>query len=305
MKEVKMFLLFLAIVVSATQFTIFGQTVTVNGSAPISDGGNYNLCQNPGTPTVINLVASMAGAAWYFWPDLSMPEQTMQNPTITITNTTALELYFYDAGLVETHISFTITYNALPVVNALPTPITGCNGVVKNLKATNSALPVNYTYQWEVSTDGGGTWGNLVDDGAHVGSTNFQLDITLNVGLVARQYRCKLTNTTTTCSATTNSSTIGALSAPPTLTLVGGSTATNVDLNCPANVGLFTLTPSGGTAPYTIEMMNNTSYLVAPNNNPTVVGVGAGGNALFNVQLSAVGAVPFQIKVTDANGCSN
>ena len=290
-----MFLLFLAIVASATQFTILAQTVTVNGSAPISDGGNYNLCANPGDPIVINLSASMGGAVSYYWPDLVAPDWILQNPTITINNTKALEVYFYDGAASEIgHMSFTITYNALPVVNVLPTPISVCNGVVKSLKATDAALPVNYSYQWEVSTDGGGTWGNLVDDGAHVGSTNFQLDITLNVGLVARQYRCKLTNTTTTCSSTTNVSTIGALSAPPTATF-GVIPCVNT-----GSVNNAIVTPIGGTPPYSIQVTSGMADLTAPNNVNPVCGVGAGGTATFSF---TVNAVLYNVRVTDANGC--
>lgn len=299
MKKVKLILLLLAIVVSATQIT--AQQILIGGVPKTS----YQVCL--GSP--VTLTASMPGAAQWWWTSTDVPlDPNWVTQVVIVTPRSAAvryEVYFADAGGVIMNggipAYIDITTNAAPVVNVLGNLINVCDGSQNNLTATATLLP-NHSYQWEVSPDNA-TWSTISDGGSYSGTATNQLTITVNPGLVGKYYHCVVVNTSTTCSVTTNSSNLVSVNPKPTLTLFGGGT--NVNINCPTNVGLFTLAPSGGTAPYTVQMMNNTGYLVAPNSNPTVVGVGAGGNALFNVQFSVVGAVPFQIKVTDANGCSN
>ena len=61
------------------------------------------------------------------------------------------------------------------------------------------------TFQWEVSTDGGTNWSNLVDNATYSGATTTSLQITnLQLSLDNNQYRVFLQRTGNTCNNTSN-----------------------------------------------------------------------------------------------------
>lgn len=51
------------------------------------------------------------------------------------------------------------------------------------------------TYQWQLSTNGGSTWGNITNGGVYSGATTATLSISNSTGLNANQYRCNVINT--------------------------------------------------------------------------------------------------------------
>jgi hypothetical protein len=286
MKKVKMFLLLLAIVVSATQIT--AQT--------ISSGGVTQVCLG----SSVTLTASMLGAAQWYWTSTDVPldpNWVTQNVTVTPRSAAVrYEVYFATAGGaimnggLPAYIDITTT--AAPVVNVLSDLTNLCDASQANLTATATLLP-NHTYQWEVSPDNA-AWSTISDGGSYSGTATNQLTITVNPGLVGKYYHCVVVNTVTTCSSTTNASTIGALNAPPTATF-GVIPCVNA-----GSVNSAIVTPAGGTAPYSIQVTSGMADLTAPNNVNPVGGVGAGGTATFSF---SVNNTSYGVRVTDANGC--
>jgi len=60
------------------------------------------------------------------------------------------------------------------------------------ISATGTPAP---TYQWQVSTDNGSTFINLVDSATYAGTTTATLTVTAASGLNGYQFRCIVTNT--------------------------------------------------------------------------------------------------------------
>jgi hypothetical protein len=61
------------------------------------------------------------------------------------------------------------------------------------------------SYQWQISTDGGTTWGNVTNGGVYSGATTVTLAISNSTGLNTRRYRCLVSSTLTAPTATSNS----------------------------------------------------------------------------------------------------
>lgn len=64
------------------------------------------------------------------------------------------------------------------------------------------------TYQWQISTDAGVTWGNVSNGGVYSGATTVTLAISNSTGLNGRRYRCLVTSSLTAPVATSNSATL-------------------------------------------------------------------------------------------------
>jgi len=87
-----------------------------------------------------------------------------------------------------------LTVNALPAVTVEPTDQTVCDGgtVLFNTTVTGTGL----TYQWEVSTNGGVSWGNVPGLGIYSGSTTDDLTISpVDPSLDGYIYRLQVTGT--------------------------------------------------------------------------------------------------------------
>ncbi|MBL7710024.1 MAG: T9SS type A sorting domain-containing protein [Chitinophagaceae bacterium] len=85
-----------------------------------------------------------------------------------------------------------LTVNAAPAVTAQPQDITLCAGSnhTFNVTATGGGLG----YQWQLSTDGGGTYNNITNGGIYSGATTSSLTLTgLTAGLSGNRYRCVVT----------------------------------------------------------------------------------------------------------------
>lgn len=85
-----------------------------------------------------------------------------------------------------------LSVNAAPAVSAQPQDITLCAGSnhTFNVTATGGGLG----YQWQLSTDGGGTYNNIANGGIYSGATTSSLTLTgLTAGLSGNRYRCVVT----------------------------------------------------------------------------------------------------------------
>jgi len=97
------------------------------------------------------------------------------------------------------------TADVAPVITAHPTSQTVVPPAQATFTASATGSPAP-TWQWQVSTNGGTTWGNLASAAPYSGVTTATLTVNPATGLNGNQYRAVATNTAGT--ATTNSATL-------------------------------------------------------------------------------------------------
>jgi len=122
---------------------------------------------------------------------------TRSNATVTMNNFRYRVIVTNVAGSVTSN-AVTLTVNTLPVITTQPVSqtITAGQGVTFSVVATGSPVP---TYQWQVSTNGGGTWTN-----AGTGST---LTLT-NVTATMNNYRYRVVVSNSAGNVTSNVATL-------------------------------------------------------------------------------------------------
>ncbi|MGC4101782.1 reprolysin-like metallopeptidase [Ferruginibacter sp.] len=129
----------------------------------------------------------------------------------------------------------TLTVNTAPAVTTQPAASTICTG--SNTSFTSAATGTGISYQWQVSTNGGGTWTNIANGGVYSGATTATLTLTgATVALTTYQYRVVVSGT---CAPAANSTAV-------TLTVIAPATVTT--------------NPAAATA---ICSTGNTSFTVA------------------------------------------
>ncbi len=134
-----------------------------------------------------------------------------------------------------------LTVETPPSIATQPTNVTVVAGGTANFTVVANGTPA-VTYQWQVSANGGFSFGNLTDDANITGSATANLSIA-NVGAVrnGHQYQCVVTNAggtvTTNVVVLTVQFAPAFTTAPANLTVNGGDTAT------------FTVATSGNPAP--------------------------------------------------------
>ena len=108
---------------------------------------------------------------------------------------------------VGNHWSITVTVTALPlpVITANPSNTSSCAG--SGASFTMSATNAN-SYQWQISTNGGGSWTN-VSGGVYSGETTTTLSISNVAGLGGDLFRCNATNCAGTVSTSGATLTLG------------------------------------------------------------------------------------------------
>lgn len=96
-----------------------------------------------------------------------------------------------------------ITISAQPPNRSVAAP-TGTTFTIT--AATNDSGTLSY--QWQISTDAGVTFGNLSNGGVYSGATTATLTISNSTGLNGRRYRCLVSSSLTAPTATSNSGTL-------------------------------------------------------------------------------------------------
>jgi sugar lactone lactonase YvrE len=171
---------------SAALFSFpLGVAVDRAGFVYVADGDNGTIRQvSPGgvVTTVAGSVAEMVladgvGAAVGFYSPAGIAVDSADN------------LYIADSG------NSTIRKGvpgppSSPALAAQPLGQTVWAGQAATFSATVAAVP-DPTFQWQVSTDGGGTWSNLTDGNGISGSATAVLNVD---GLNGNQYKCVVSN---------------------------------------------------------------------------------------------------------------
>ena len=109
-----------------------------------------------------------------------------------------------------------LTVNSPAAITTNPNSVTVCS--TSGTSFTGSASGTSISLQWQISTDGGGSWSNLSNAGVYSGVLTGTLTISNTAGLNGNQYRL-LATTASPCS-NSGSSTAATLnvSAAPTIT---------------------------------------------------------------------------------------
>jgi len=200
------------------------QNVTVNNNNP----GGINFAQSIITQQPLNQVVTAGQSAqfnvqtgtssnttfqWQSSPDNSTwsnltnnaPYSGVTNATLFINNASSgLSGEFYRCVVTYTNTlnvtSNTNTHSAGLIVNTPPgissqpsgtTVFAGAN-VTFNLTGNGSPLP---SYQWQISTNNGGNWSNLTDNGTYTGSTTPSLTVNATTTTMStNQFRCVLSS---------------------------------------------------------------------------------------------------------------
>ena len=131
-----------------------------------------------------------------------------------------------------------LTINTAPVITMQPISAAACGGTNQTFTVVTTGSTL--TYQWYISTDGGGTFNLLPNGGVYSGATSASLTITgITVGLNNNQYRCVVTGVCPVSPLTSNAAT---LTVPSSLTITGQPTDITI---CAGNNTSFTVTGTG------------------------------------------------------------
>ncbi|MBS1510527.1 MAG: T9SS type A sorting domain-containing protein [Bacteroidetes bacterium] len=185
-------------------------TLTVNASTNISSQpANATICAPANTSFSVTATGTSLTYQWQVstngggtWTNLTngAPYSTVTTSTLNITGATAtLNGYQYrcvlgSACTAVNSASATLTVNSAPAITTQPSAVTACagNNAVFSVVASGTGL----TYQWQESTNGGGTWNNIVDGGVYSGSSTTTLTLTaVTAGFNNNQYRCIISGT--------------------------------------------------------------------------------------------------------------
>jgi hypothetical protein len=172
-------------------------------------------------------------------------------------------------------------------------------------KTVCAGQPVSFTstasnataYQWQVSTNGGGSFSNLSNGGVYTGATSNTLSISNTTGLNGYQYRLIASESTEPSSATSSAATL-TVNAVPTLTLNGSANpttcgGTNGSISFTTNLtnGSYSLSYTGTGSPKTVTVAGNAF---------TLTGLGAGSYSNFSITNSGcMGSLATPVNLTD------
>jgi len=211
------------------------QVNTGAGFVNVTNGGVYSGA----TTSTLNITGATAAMNGYIYhvvlTGTCPPPATSSNATLTVVNP--------------------VSITAQPAAQAVL-----CSGSNTSFSVT-AASTETITYQWQVSTNAGGSWSNVTNGGVYSGATTTTLSITgATVAMNSYLYRVLLTNVSCT-SPTTSSQSLLIVRALPTV----GLTASMTSL-LPGQLSTLTATPSapapGGTQ--TITWLYNGTASVPP-----------------------------------------
>jgi hypothetical protein len=266
----------------ATGFTFNSPTVTpVSCPAPASmtTAGPLTATFTGGfsNPVTLSATGNPPGTTVTFSNATLTTGSPSSNVTLNNTNTLAAGSYTITvlgsttgATNQTRDIVFTINAGTGPGITTQPASQTVCVGsnVTFNVAASGSGL----SYQWQVSTNGGGTFTNVA------GQITASYTISsVAIGLSGNQYRCVVS---TLCGSTNSNAAILTVNAAPAIT------AQPQDLTlCTGNNATFTVTATGGGLAYQWQLStdggatyNNISGATAASYTATAITAGMNGN---------------------------
>ncbi|HEX4877766.1 MAG TPA: zinc-dependent metalloprotease family protein [Chitinophagaceae bacterium] len=253
-------------------------TLTVNVPPSITTHpSNISVCS--GSTATFTVAATGTGLT-YQW-NLSTnggstwsPVAGATSPTITITGTTVAQnghLYYCEvSGTCSPSAgSFpaTLTVNSSVTVTANPSNSTICEGTGTSFSAAASGTGLNY--QWEVSTNGGASWANVVNNANYSGATTPTLTLTNTPpAFNGYRYRCNITSPPCTPGITTSAlltvNTFPVITAQPVNTAICEGGNPSFSVTATTAVGSLSyqwqVSTNGGSSWTSIAGATNNSY---------------------------------------------
>ncbi len=223
--------------------------------------GGYNICfSQPSAPPV--------GYTWLWSPAQGLSSTTTNPTAASPMVTTTYQVMGTAPSGCQTTAQITITVLDRPAVTQQPANVTACGGT--SVTFTGAGSGANVTYQWQVSTNGGGTWTNITNGAPYSGATTTTLTIN-PVTFAMNQYRYRLVVSGTCPPAANSNGAILTVIAQPTVTVSPNGTV----CGGVAGIGGGQLTASGANtytwAPATGLYTNataTTAYVAGANANP-------------------------------------
>ena len=180
----------------------------------------------------------------------------------------------------------TLTVSSNITISTQPVSQTVCEAT--NISFTSGAAGSGLSYQWQISTNGGGSWTNLSNGGVYSGTTSTTLTITGVLGTQnGNQFRMVASNTS--CSPGTSNAATLTVNTFPTITTQPQSVQIceggNATFSVAASTGVGTLTYQWQ---FSTNGINYTSIPGATASSYTITGTVVGqNNYVFRVLVSA------------------
>lgn len=185
------------------------------------------------------------------------------------------------AALLSVSSDITITGN--------PTDKTVCEGT--NTSFVAAASGTGLSYQWQVSTNGGGSWADVSNGGVYSGATTNTLSLTgVMPSMNTYQYRCVVSNppcnpgTTTAAMLTVN--TFPQITAQPQSATICESQGNTFSVSATTGIGLLTY-----------------QWQVSTNGGSSWINITGATSSSYAVSLATAGANGYQYRVMVTAGC--
>ena len=243
-------------------------TLTINTAPAITaQAANRTVCEN--TNTTFTVAATGTALTWQWqvndgngWTNLSNTGIYSGATTSTLSLTgvsTTIDGYLYRCNISGTCApsvtsnSVTISILTAPVITTQPSNATTCAG--SNASFSTAATGSTLIWQWQVSSNGGGSWNNITNTGVYSNATTSTLNITgATAGMNNYMYRCLVGGT---CAPI-------ATSATAALTINFLPTITQQPINkiiCTGDNTTFDVTATGTGLTYQWQgSMNNSTW---------------------------------------------
>lgn len=170
------------------------------------------------------------------------------NVTVRLNNTNLLTIGSYTITVTGTasgaptqtrDLTYTITSGSGPVISTQPANQTACAGT-----GVSFSVVATGTFQWQTSTNGGITWGNI--GGA---TSNIYSIASVSAVQNANQYRCIVSNN---CGSTTSNAAVLTVNSAPSISVQPQATTA-----CTGGGATFSVTASGTNISYQWELSTN------------------------------------------------
>lgn len=137
-----------------------------------------------------------------------------------------------------------------PAITAQPQSVSACDA--GNASFSVTATPLNNTYQWQVSTNGGGSYSNLANGGVYAGVTTTTLSLTgVTTAMNGYRYRVVITGQCPPSPAT-SAAAILTVNVAPTITAQPANTT-----RCAGTTASFSVTATGNSPTYQWQVSTN------------------------------------------------
>ncbi|MCX6317837.1 MAG: T9SS type A sorting domain-containing protein [Bacteroidetes bacterium] len=216
-------------------------TISDNAAGDVGALVDWAILSDVSNPVVITPITDVytdAAATVPYVAGTPVTTVWVKPPTTTTYTATATV-----AGCTSAPLNVTVTVNQLPAITAQPAALAApiCPGF--NVTYTVGATGAGLTYQWQLSTDGGTTYNNIINNPPYSGATTNALTIT-NVTTAMTNYRYRVIVSGTCAPSVTSNPVILVVSTPPTIT----TPPANVTICAGANAS-FSVVAAGIPAP--------------------------------------------------------